>query len=328
MTNIKLEDLPKAVSENQISKEEAVNIIWEELYTNPKKYGLRHFTEDQKSDFLLGMHRIFTRIFEKFIPGSVSFSTYLTGFVSNYKNSFLHQQFIREHERRSITTLLKSETEEKSLATYVKIPECETESENEETKTFSDITEKKTCGMEQRHQKVAELTALVLLMKACRDIDDEVINKVSKFTGVDKSLLFEKIQLLKESMSRKDTNNQNLIARRNNAFFFHRKYMQEMLAPTYSAEKNQDTLKSRYEKQTRKWLLHNQELAVRSNTPSNEEIAKIIGLKPRTVSFYINHAKNRNNLRKFQELRNEAENANHKGEEAAEQETKNDFIDE
>ncbi|MBO6007081.1 MAG: hypothetical protein J6P78_00780, partial [Lachnospiraceae bacterium] len=44
------------------------------------------------------------------------------------------------------------------------------------------IPEIKKQGFDGRWHRVAELTALVLMMKACRDIDDGTINSVSKFT--------------------------------------------------------------------------------------------------------------------------------------------------
>lgn len=307
MTKINLESLPELVSKKVVSKTQAVNIVWEELYMNPHKYGLNSFSEDQKSDFLIIMHGIFEKIFDKFIPGgSVTFTAFITGCIANYKMAFLRRLFEEENEMKSISAILRNETEEKTWENRLNLPEDLDENEAEslqEKKTFSQIT-KKASGQAERNKKVAELTALVLLMKACKDIDDETIERVSKFTGIDKGLLFEKIQALRDSMLRKDCLNQDLIARRNNAFFFHRKYMQEMLVPSY-AEKKHEILKSKYEKQTKKWQIHNKLLSVRSNSPSNEEIAKIIGLKPRTVSFYINHAKSGKGLRKIRELQTE-----------------------
>lgn len=127
-------------------------------------------------------------------------------------------------------------------------------------------------------------------MKACKDIDDETIESVVHFTGVDKALIYEKIQELKEKMTGKDVYSERLVRKRNNAFFFHRKYMQEMLVSAAS-ESKMNELKEKYDKQTKKWKSHNNALAVRSNTPSNEEVANVIGIKPRMVSFYIRNAR-------------------------------------
>lgn len=290
MKKVRINDLPKAIAEKQLSKKEGVNIIWIELYTHPIKYGLVHFSEDQKSDFLLGMHKIFERLFDKFIPGTLTFQAYLMGCVSNYKMSFLRRQAERETKRKTLNAYLLSEFEEKEQKYNIELPEDD-ENLPRATKTLAEIAEKqKGTSAEKRCQRVAELTALVLMMKACKDIDDDTINSVSKFTGVDKALLLEKVQELKESMQKKEEHSQELISKRNNAFYFHRKYMQEMLSPSSDGSRL-ETLRSRYEKQTRKWKIHNETLSLRASTPSNEEIARILGLKPRTVSFYINHAK-------------------------------------
>ena len=80
MQNIKIEKLPQAVKDKTISKQEAAKIIWEAIYTNPKQYGLIYFSEDQKSDFLIGIHKKFERLFDKYIPGSISFKSYIIGF--------------------------------------------------------------------------------------------------------------------------------------------------------------------------------------------------------------------------------------------------------
>ncbi|MBQ8014381.1 MAG: hypothetical protein IJ257_08355 [Treponema sp.] len=289
MKNIEIENLPEAVRENRISKKEAVNIIWEELYLHPYRYGLLKMTEDQRSDFLLDLHDTFEKLFDKFIPGAISFGAYIAGCISNYKMSFLRNQLAEENERKSAKILLRTQTEENIEKYLIKLNQLDSTT-SESKKTFSDITGQKTENKEQRKKRIAEITALVLLMKACKDIDDETIESVVHFTGVDKALIYEKIQELKEKMTGKDVYSERLVRKRNNAFFFHRKYMQEMLVSAAS-ESKMNELKEKYDKQTKKWKSHNNALAVRSNTPSNEEVANVIGIKPRMVSFYIRNAR-------------------------------------
>ena len=301
MKNIDIEFLPKAVKEKIISKQEAAKIIWEEIYTNPQRYGLMFFSEDQKSDLLLQIHKQFEVFFDKFIPGHISFKSFITSCLAKYKNRFLKHQLSNEIELKSLSSFFQSKIEEDSQKYMIDIAENDQITKTQCKKTFNDIIMQEIDNHKKREKRIAELTAIILLMKACKDIDDKTINLVSKFTGINKTLLYDTIEELKESMSRKEKNNQKLVCRRNNAFFFHRKYMQEMLLPSTSAQKLQD-IQKKYEKQTNKWKVHNQELAIRSQSPSNEEIARIIGIKPRTVSFYINHARNNDNLKKIKNL--------------------------
>ncbi|MBQ9205898.1 MAG: hypothetical protein IJ158_04210 [Treponema sp.] len=295
-----MDELPKAVKSGKLSKKQAARLIWEEVYTHPAEYGLFYFTEDQKSDFLLSIQETFEKLFEKFIPGMISFKTFITGCITNQKNAFLRNQVRREHERRSIDTYLRTKTEEDSEKYEVKLTERpQFDFSHENSKDFSDVIEQEINSQEKKDKRVAELTALVLMMKACKDVDDETVTAVSNFTEVDKSLLYEKLQELKQTLSEKSDSFTTLVKRRNNAFYFHRKYMQEMFS-SISTDREIKIIQKKYEGQTKKWKEKNASLASCYEKPSNKEIAKRIGIKPRMVSFYINHAKKNENMSKFQ----------------------------
>ncbi len=301
MKKTRLEDLPLAVKNNVMTKEEAARIIWEEIYTNPRQYGLKFFTEDQKSELLLNIHKDFEKIFDKFIPGTVSFKNFLIGCISKHKKHFLKSQLNRSLAAKSLELYLQSKSEEEQQKYIVNFSESQSEPKKRHDKVFSDITEQEVQNFEQKNKRIAKITALVLLLKACKDIDDDSIESVCNFTGIDKDLLYEKIQELKESVNRKDELQQGLISRRNNSYFYHRRYLQEMLTLT-SSDSTLLLLRKKYENRTKRWEEQNKNLSVRSVTPSNEEIAKILGIKPRMVSFYINHAKKLTNRNKIKEM--------------------------
>lgn len=217
-------------------------------------------------------------------------------------------------------SFLKTKTEEESQKYLVSVAESRLSPSEEvtHTKNFSDITSNQWENVQKRDKRVADLTALVLMMKACTDVDDDTISAVSDFTKINKTLLYDKIQELKQTMDRRDRNHQKLIQRRNNAFFFHRKYMQEMISPD-STEKKVKILKEKYDGQTKKWESNNKTLALHSNSPSNEEIAKTIGIKPRMVSFYINNARNDKRRKRIQNLyQSQRKKKNEKEDRAAE----------
>jgi len=301
-----LEDLPLAVKNNAMTKEEAAKIIWEEVYTNPRRYGLKFFSEDQKSELLLNIHKEFEKIFDKFIPGTGSFRTFLIGCIAKHKKHFLKVQLDRSLEAKSLATYLQFKSEEEHQKYIVNLSESQNKPQKRNDKIFSDITKQEVQNFEQKYKRIAEITTLVLLLKACKDIDDEFIDSVCDFTGIDKGLLYEKIQELKESVNRKDELQQGLIERRNNSYFYHRKYLQEMLSST-SSENELFILQKKYEKRTKRWKAQNKNLLVRSVSPSNEDIAKVLGIKPRMVSFYINHAKKAKNRNKIREMLNPEE---------------------
>jgi len=253
-----VENLPELVKSGEISVSEAVNLMWEDVYLEPYRYGLFYFSEDQKSEFLLVMRKKFKKILLDYKRGQLSFIQYLAGKITNYKMSFLREQLESENERKSMESFLKSKTEEEYQKYENGIEASKKESESDNClKNFTDIIQ--TGGSQKlRKKKIAELTALVLMMKACKE-------------------------------------------KRNNAFFFHRKYFQEMVAPT-STERKKKIMEKNYDGQTKKWEKHNKAIIERSDSPSNEDVAKAIGIKPRMVSFYINNAKRKNGRSQIQEL--------------------------
>ena len=187
MTTIKFEELPEAVKRNKITKEEAIKRLWEEMYKFPRKFGLGEFTEDQKSDFLLGMSKIFGKIFDKYTPGQVSFRAYISGCVKTYKMSFLRLQKSAALARKSLAPFLYEKLEEEKFNNQIKLSDSVFDKQKQ-NKSFSDIAKKKTSGAKEKTKRITELTALVLMMKACKDIDDDTIESVSGFTGIKKSI--------------------------------------------------------------------------------------------------------------------------------------------
>ena len=307
MKKYEIEDLPKAVKSGKLTTREAANIIWEDVYTNPNDYGLFYLNEDQKSELLLKVHKNFEDLFKKFIPGFTSFKSFIEGGLTQQRNAYLREQMSKEAERKCIDSFLKSNIEE-DIHKYSKDSTCEEENLfDENKKDFPELVGQDTCTNDKKNKRVAELTTLVLMMKACRDVDDETVSAVSDFTQLDKELLHDKILELKEKMWTKEKNHLKIVRKRNNAFFFHRKYMQEMISRSEN-DIDFENVKKRFMLQTKKWKEKNEILSQYSETPSNEEIARTIGIKPRMVSFYINHAKTDENMSKIKKIYEESKN--------------------
>lgn len=290
MQKMDIESLPEAVRKNLISRQEAANIIWEEVYTNPQKYGLMKLSEDQKSELLLENRKYFSQIFDKFIPGTTTFKTFLSGCIQNHKHKFLRCEKTRETERRTIDSFLISEIENETKKYSVSLDDG----------IPVKLPASKNLHTGKRERKIMTFTVLVLLLKACNDIDGDTIKSASIFTGIKESLLYEKIEKLKEQSFEKEMRIKDLVRRRNDAFFYRRKYMQELFSKK-SSKNRIGEVEHLYQKQTRIWENHNKAISARILSPSNEEIAKIVGLNPRTVSFYINHAKNKGKIERMRE---------------------------
>ena len=300
MKIIDIEKLPDAVNGRKISKKQGADIIWEDIYMKPQHYGLLSMNEDQRSDFLLEIHENFEKLFDKFTPGLSPFRAFISGCVAQYKMAFLRKQGEEKYARENLMLQLKgsfdSETEKYNI-TVADDKGCSVDLQ----KSFSDIAEQETGNSMRRDRRIAELTALILALKACNEIDDSTINNVCSFTGIKRELFQEAIQSLKQTSSKRNYNFNRLIKKRNNSYFFHRKYLHEMLTSSPNGIRH-ESLRKRYETQTERWKKLNMELTCHNNSPSNKDIAGIIGIKTRTVSFYINHARSSIHQKKMQEF--------------------------
>ncbi|MBR0494767.1 MAG: hypothetical protein IJJ71_01155 [Treponema sp.] len=291
MNTIDIEEIPEAVRSHKITKKQGAKLIWQDIYTKPQHYGLIQFTEDQKSDFLLTIYKNFEGLFDKFTPGLIPFRAFVAGCISQYKMQFLRRQSEQKSANKTLGAYLKYTMEEEFEKYNITVAEENKEKQIESSRTFSDIITKISKTGDDKRRKLAELTSLVLTMKACNEIDDKIIDSVCEFTGINRELLLKTIQELKEVSAKKAENYKLLVKRRNNAYFYHRKYLHEMLTaePT---EARYEEAQRRYKNQTEKWNRKNEQLSCHSSAPSNKDIAEITGLKTRTVSYYINHAKN------------------------------------
>src|SRR5574344_1228595 len=136
---------------------------------------------------------------------------------------------------------------------------------------------------------MAQKTARILLLKSCCECDDTIISNVSSFTGYSKEELLEKIERLRSTIICKELKRATIIRRRNNAFFYHRKYfieMQKINKGTHYYEH----IKKRYILQTASWKRQNELLSHRFQlSPSSIVIGKELGIPPRQVCFCISH---------------------------------------
>ncbi|MBQ7159690.1 MAG: hypothetical protein IJS09_09785 [Treponema sp.] len=275
-----------------MSKKEATNIIWEDIYLNPKKYGLL-LHGDQKSDFLLYLQERMESLFDEYQPGKILFRTFIWGLV---KHTFLTW-------RRKIKKLYENEeaTRKSLMSLYNEMCDAYCEPDQEIISENSDENIKEDWHKKER--EMAEKATLILALKSCYDIDEKLIDSVSRFTHIKKERLFEKIDKMKEKSEHKISRRNAIIRSRDNAFYFHRKYLIE-LSKLKQGTSTFERVQKKYQQQTNRWIRQNQLLTHRFVlSPSNVDIADELGMKPRQVCFYINHIRQRRTH--FHELLNE-----------------------
>lgn len=288
MEKIDINILPEKLESKEISINDAVNLIWSEIYINPFRYGLADFDEDERSDFLLEFREKLPSLFRRFDKSLGFFSSYLRGCIFYKKISWKKNRTNRNAGYFTTDKFLLD-----------KIRDSSSIEENELYEETSEISEYEIKNNEihisdnnqESKSKVEIFTILALTLKACNDVDDKLISKISNFTGMKEDALHKLVQEMKSVASKNKKSMEKIIKRRNNAFYFRRKYGLEMQNSLPSSESYEE-LQKRYNSQTKNWIKNNEILQNQyAKGPSNVEIAKKLGLNPRTVGFYLFCAK-------------------------------------
>lgn len=278
MDKLEIDMLPSKVQSGIITKVEAGNLLWQEIYQKPALFGLQSFTEDQKSDFLLSYHNKLYSIFEIFREGKLRFYYFLKKDIEMMKISWLRNMesmYIKEELNTNyVIQTLEPNIYEKEI------------SDSLDTKTS--IT--KTKKVPRKKLTIARITSIILLMKSCHVIDDQIIKNVADFTGLTFEYLSDLTEKMKSLTAKNTLKRQKIIERRDNAFFFHRRYTIS-LRRSIKNSGSYLRLLSQYNFKTRSWKHQNELLRHRfKNTPSNSMIANQLGLTERKIAFYIKQA--------------------------------------
>ena len=280
MAHIDIERIPALVAEGTMSKKEGAYCIWEEIYCDPHKYGIAFLDEDEKSDFLLSLLEKFEYAITDFVPQKAKFSTYL------YRR--LRIAYIGWH-RKQLTDVVGEMITRTALKTQYdeEVHKYETAGNAADSEQPTILARRFTTSQQRTSAKT---TALVLTLKHCHDVDGTILKNVSRFVDIDVAELESLVRSLRKQSDHKVAQRARVIRRRDNAFYYHRKYLNE-LSQLQEGTARFEKVQQKYQKQTENWIRQNELLAHRFVlSPTNESIAKEIGMKPRRVSFYIRRA--------------------------------------
>lgn len=286
MQSYNVNDLPALVKNGKLSKAEAASYLWGKIYQEPGLFGLSNFTEDQKSDFLLHYHKNFERVFETYQEGKIKFFYYLkrnlelqkTTWLRKLENNYIKDQLNIDYYSSEDFCMTKDSPEELTLKRY--------NMQETEKLTFSLQNRSRT----QKQKLITKYIVLILLLKSCNTVNDEMLSNVSKFTGLPFETLLKMLDRIKLTTEKKLKARDHLLKRRDDAFYFHRKYTAS-LKKAIPGTKTYNVLLHQYQSKTRLWKNHNLMLQKRyKNTPTNEAIAKELGIPARLIGVYLKKA--------------------------------------
>jgi|WetSurMetagenome_2_1015567.scaffolds.fasta_scaffold34121_1 hypothetical protein len=287
MENINVNEVPLLVDSGEISIKDAVNIIAEQIYLHPNQFGLFKYDDDFKSDIIIAFLQQAHVLFERYDSRQGKFSSYLYSFLhglvltqrrnkmkQTFSENCIKQEEINESEL-SITKYIPSEENFVTPDRYV-FREIPTPVEN-------------FC---KKKKSIEIKTAMVLALKSSYYLSDHHIEILSSYCGVSKENLIKTIADLNKSLLKRAEHRKQLCNRRDNAYYFHRKYNIQLNYSPYN-KSNTMQLTAKYQKQTMNWQNKNKLLQKTGYRvcPTNKTIAKILGVCERQISYYISRAK-------------------------------------
>lgn len=297
MKKIETNNIPYLLEKKVITAEEAENFLWSEIYFNPQKYNLFDLDEDDLSDFLLKFHKRFNHIIEKYDSTKTDFTTFIRCCMMQFKNTWKKLEAKNYAELKSL-----EEAIQKGNVESIKFVDLDSNPEKIYLKENLETESKKLLQLTKKNISEAKETALILALKACKDMDDDSISKLSKFTEKTEFEIQNMLENMKQNLGSKEKNRNQMLKRRDKSYFQKRKLRIELEKLEEDSSEHRK-LKNTYENQIKNWKKTNENLTHRYlMSPKNSEIAKMLGISTRKVFYCISHAKNESIMENFQKV--------------------------
>ena len=308
MDKSEIEKLAQDVKTGRITAEQGARKLMEIVYCHKAFFGLSQLDEDQIIDFVIYQYPKFITVFRIYDIGCGTFMSFLQGSVRGTYATW-KKRMARNSAVSSAANSAESLLYEEDEAKY-RLPEEEfilkeekAESEalcaspgaiNSFRRTDGSVsTRYKDPRIEKKRADTLRRTAvLILALKSSYFLDDSMLLKVSRYTGYSVNRLHKMCDRVNATLGKKIEHRNECIRCRDNAYYFHRKYMME------SHNLNSRTtwaqfIAGKYEKQTKIWIAKNKNLSRKEYvvTATNKAVAETLGMNPRHVFYVIKQAK-------------------------------------
>lgn len=283
-----IDSLPALVASGEMTEQEAVNKIAEQIHKNPRYFSLQGCDEDFQSEVVLAFLQKGSQAFKRFNPRTGAFSTYIFAFVHGLTLT----------QKRNNVRALLSDT---SVNNFYYSAETESAKKEpclavaEKQVRYAPVQNKKIwktlSERNGKNQMSNAKTALILALKSSYYIPSDSVAEISSYCRLRHAELNRLIAELNSSLYTKIKRRNAVVKQRDNAYYFHRKYYLQM---RYCDKEKIDmaVLQKKYEKQTKSWEQKNsalQETRYRV-CPTNKMIANTLGICERQVAYHLARA--------------------------------------
>lgn len=284
-----------AVNKKIITEEEGAKALWELVYTQKALFSLNSLEYDSFMDFLEYLQPKFVRILQSYKPAEGTFLAFL---YANIRQNLLSWKKIttrRNVSEESCLGVMEIEYDSQAYK-YSCCESCQNVFMEEENHTIEEVKkqikenkiQKNQSNNSLKEEKLRKDAVLILALKSCYHITEDLIEKVCLITDTSKNKLENMICEARNSITTK-LNRRNLCTKtRDNAFFYHRKYSLEL--PRINSHSNwAEILSKKYQRQTKIWELANLRLIknYRLLVPSTKKVAELLGMSVRHCEYVM-----------------------------------------
>lgn len=297
----KLDSIPQKVRDGFLSAKEAAMSVMKIVYTNPARFLIRDMDEDDRSDFLIDCLPNFEKMILRHDEKISQFGLYLYHSMAGLKMSWYKKMREREIAARVMRPEMKDIYEndcEKSLLSVASPSDMgqrifgDDEFSENRSVGIKDIFKSRHGNSHVDARTREKRLAVVLALKSAWYLDESHIDKLSRLCECPRDELEKKVQDLRDTLLDKSTKQEDLEKRRDNAWFFVCKYRDELSRMDKNSASYQ-SVKRKLEYQLASWKKKNAIIRrSRKIAPENSAIAKVLDIKPYSISTYLKCAKN------------------------------------
>ncbi len=281
------------------------------IYENRKYFGLYQLDKDTFHDFLLFEYEHFLRIFKTFDSRKGTFSTFYIHSMQNSLRAFIR----RIAKRNAIENAYESSKsffyEEQAYdywhaetETLINIFDEDYFNASDYISKYESLRKKQRGRSNKNRNKISDsfitrehrenfhkTACLVLVLKSCFNLTDSLIKKASVLTNVSEDNLLKMAETAKEKTWSKKKAHDKIEQARDNAYFYSRRYQQEMMQ--MEDEMYKKSKQEKYLSQTKKWQERNNHLQNMSCriTPTNKVIGQILHIPSHRVGYVLREIK-------------------------------------
>lgn len=304
MRKYELTEIPDLWKNNVLSKQEVINYLAEFILDNKPLFNLQNYEEDVCSEIILKFLETSEAFLDNYNPELGHFPAYFYSYIISFIKSERKSLAQKSSDNRVYFQDIIINNEDKPA---VFEPLCLSE-KPKVPYSFKPITEEVLKNTIVPKVQNIDRKILVLAIRSAFYISDDQISKICKLYDVDDENLFTIIEYIRQGLSSKAGRRQELIERRNKAYFYHKKYENQIKLINeneyiYEPEQLKDNLIKKNEKHTDTWKYHNKKLqeGCMYLRPSNKKISELLGICERQVMYYLYCTKHQVFLSKTEE---------------------------